>query len=68
MARDCDGPADALACLHEREALGRFAVDTERWLGRPLQKRIGIRPGGLHWALTVDLDGQWRPEMPPLEV
>ena len=43
-------------------------MDTERWLGRPLPKRYGIWPGGLHCALMVDPDGRLRPEMLPLEV
>jgi hypothetical protein len=43
-------------------------MDTEQWLGRPLPKRFGIWPGGLHCALTVDPERALRPEMPPLEV
>jgi excisionase family DNA binding protein len=43
-------------------------VAAERSLGRPLPKRHGVWPGGLHCSQMVDPDGRLRPEMLPLEV
>ena len=46
----------------------RTWLDADDWLGRPLPKRYGVWPGGLHCAITVDPDRRLRQEMLPLEV
>lgn len=43
-------------------------MEYDDWLGRPLPKRFGVWPGGLHCAMTVDPERRLRPEMLPIEV